>query len=203
MTSLASAFHFFRALSLDCNLPMHLSVHRCTQQRQIQICTHRRRCCGSCCGLGCAPSPGLLLPSALPSAGCFYCSLYSQTNERTTKHRLCPRCFCAAAWRGRTGPSSALPGGMNPLRCGVLSCWGALGAEGAQGSLCVHSSVPGSCRRARAVLGVGAWPVLPQPPHREISGVLHTHCRASRTCALSASPPVLLRELGLMAAHGR
>lgn len=78
------AFHFAHALSLDCNLPMHLYVHSCTHRR---VCKYK--CTGGAatdrgCTSGFAPSRVLFSPSTLlvvalpkPGVGCFYCSLYS------------------------------------------------------------------------------------------------------------------------------
>lgn len=78
------AFHFAHALSLDCNLPMHLYVHSCTHRRVCKYKCTGGAATGRGCTSGFAPSRVLFSPSTLlvvalpkPGVGCFYCSLYS------------------------------------------------------------------------------------------------------------------------------
>lgn len=161
---------------------------------------------------------GLRLPmglfcQTLLSVGCFYRSLYGQTNKRTTKHKFCTGCFCAAGCqRGRTGSlGSALPvrlsGGTRGLQCawGSVPLWQQV-CFGCRGMACASAApTPGAAAETR-VLGAGGCPVLPKSPLTEISGVLRTHCRgcssAMGSCALLSSPPLLCREPGVAAAQG-
>lgn len=184
---------------------MHLSVHSCAQQSR-QIHKYRSVHTG-----GAALGRAVALAVRLPLG--FWCRALCRVRDvfialctvKQTKEQQNTD-FALDAFVPQPGGAGQAPicsaWGMSPLQSGAWCCWGALGAKGAQGTLCVLNSVPGSCHSQGSAGGGSVASAAPTFP-LGISGVLHTHCGASRTCSLSASPPVLLRELGLMAAHGR
>lgn len=87
---------------------------------------------------------------------------------------------------------------------GSQSCCGSrfvLGAEGAQGSLRFHSSVPRSCRSARYRQD-GAAQASMHPDFRGAPHALRGSSCATGSCTLPTSPPLLRREPGTAAAWG-